>query len=1045
MTAPSRRSAAAAAIRRPVGTLVIVAMVIVLGFYFLASLSVDLLPNLIYPQIRARVANSGVPPEVMEQTITKPLEEQMATTEDAIRVQSTTEEGSTQVDLHFSYGKDIDIALRDASTKLDRARRFFPPEADPPTIFKFDPAQIPVIEFAVTSPLMNPIALRDWADDVLAKFFLNIEGVAAVEVGGGRLREVRVVLDQDRIRGLNLTVAEILDALRQANLELPGGRISAVGREYASRTAGRFQDVEQIARAPITLRSGKVIHLSDVAETLDTHADERILVRLNRVPSVKLSIQKQPDANTVAVADGVRQRLKFLQEGSLIPKDVEMRMVSDQSYYIRNAISNASGAALVGGALAMIVVFLFLGSVRRTIIVGASIPIAILAAFVMMGLGNLTLNIMSLGGLALGIGMLVDNAIVMLENITRHQKSRPDPEEAAVAASGEVSSALVASTTTSLAAVLPFLFVSGLAALLFRELILTISFAIAASLAVALTLVPMLAAKLFQIRGGGRVEASRFLRWFAGRVEALTALYARVLRAALSRRRLTAGAALALFAASLFLFKLLGQEFLPQLDDGRVSVSVTMEAGVSLAEMDRVVRELEEVILSRPHVESAFSSVGGRVFGRFSRETANKSAIDIQLVPRGQRPVTVDRWIANLREAVREGKIAGAKVMIKKPGIRGLRTTGGEEDISVKVRGPSLAELERIGQTIVERIQGIPNLENLESSIEESKPEARVVVDREGAARVGLTVKAVAEAVQTAIEGTVPTKFLHGDKEHDIRVRLDETRIAGLTDVSEIALFPGDGRPLRLADVARVEETLGPVSIRRENQSRIVEVTGNVLGARTVGEVFQDVKARIEGLPLPSGYQLYYGGSQEDIEASQRVLKAILFLAVFLVFGVMAVQYESLVNPLVIMLTLPLTLIGVLVGLTATGTPLSAPVLLGIIMLAGIVVNNAIILVEYVEILKRDYGKEPLEAVQEAGRLRLRPILMTTSTTVVGMLPLALGIGEGSELLQPLAITIIFGLSVSTLLTLIFIPSAYLILHAGAGRVRRFVRGALSS
>ncbi|MEJ2180446.1 MAG: efflux RND transporter permease subunit, partial [Gammaproteobacteria bacterium] len=514
---------AAWSIRHPVGVSMIALAVIVLGVFSLGRLSIDLLPHIIYPDIRVRILDPGVPATVMEDRVTRQLEEQLAITEDAVNVQSKTSQGATSVDLSFQYGKDIDIALRDASTRLDRAKRFLPDTIDPPVIYKRDPSQIPVLEFVVTSALRDAVELRSWTDDVLRKWFLNLPGVAAAEVGGGMVREIQVLVDQHRLAGIGQTMEAVIDALQRGNREDPAGRLQMSRQQISGRISGRFTSVEQIKQLPLRLPNGNTIYLNEVANVIDTHEDERLRIRANSVSGVKMSIQKQPSANTVAVVDVVNERIAYLRQQKLLPDDIEVVPVSDQSIYIRQSLNNSTLAALSGALLAMAVVYIFLGNLRRTLIIGSAIPIAIMVTFVLMDLGGLTLNVMTLGGLALGVGMLVDNTIVMLENIYRHQREDNESvEHSSITAAKEVNSAIVAATSTNLAAVLPFLFIGGLTGLLFRELIFTISAAILASMVIALTLVPTLAAKVTTTR------ESRVRKFIDGGMRAMQEIYGAV-------------------------------------------------------------------------------------------------------------------------------------------------------------------------------------------------------------------------------------------------------------------------------------------------------------------------------------------------------------------------------------------------------------------------------------------------------------------------------------------------------------------------------------
>ncbi len=1030
-----RRSLADWAIIHPIGTTMLVSVIVVLGMYFLSTLQVDLLPKLIYPQIRVFVSNRGVDPLVMEETVTRVLESRLATTQDATKVESSTTEGRSSVTLNFDYGKDIDLALRDASTKLDQARSSLPREVDPPVIFKADPSQIPIFEIAISSTSLDLVRLRRWCQEELTNYFLTVPGVASVDVAGGLEREIQVIIDQKRLQGYGLAVTEVLRAIRDANVDQTGGRVTAGRRDYLSRTEGKFASVEEIREVPIRVRgtSGdQRIRIGDIARVEDSHREQRVFATLNDIPSVKVSIQKQPNANTVQVNDGLKSKLEFMRANAIIPSGLQTKIVNDQSYYIQNSLSSVTDAALIGGVLAMGVVGLFLGSWRRTFIIATSIPIAILATFVMMGLGNLTLNIISLGGLALGIGMLVDNSIVMLENISRHQKEHPDPVEAAHYGSNEVISAVVASTTTNLASVVPFLLISGLAALFFKELILTISFAIIASLFVSITLVPMLSAMLFKYEETHRRAPSALMAWIEGALRSLNQRYQTALAWTTRHRIVVLSGVALIFVGCVVLFSRLGSEFLPYMDDGRVSIRVEMPPSTSVEETKVVSDQLEALIKTMPFRESVFSVVGGFIFGRGTAEFGNRASVDVQLVPLNERTMSSNAWITLIRQKIGKLQVPEAKILVSKSQIRGIRTSSSGSDVGVKVQGPDLMKLNEMANDIMARIKDVEGLSNLNKSFEEARPELRIQVDRERAASLGISIRDIGETVRTAIDGTIASRYTEGDREYDIRVLLDRNEIKSLSDVEDLIVYPVVGPPTTLRSVGGVREGVGPVTINRENQNRIIEVTGDVTGTeRSLGDVMASIASRLERMDMPDGYSIFYGGQEETIRENNRVLITIILLAIFLVYVVMGVQYESLLNPFVILTTIPFALIGVVLALFVTNIPVGATVMLGVILLAGIVVNNSILLVEFIEILRNEQGLEKSEAVLRAGPLRLRPILMTTLTTVVGMLPLALGIGEGSEVLQPLAVATIGGLLVATTISLFVIPNVYLVLHDG--------------
>ncbi|WP_455223551.1 efflux RND transporter permease subunit [Kaarinaea lacus] len=1016
---------AALSIRHPVGVSMIALAVIVLGVFALGRLSIDLLPHIIYPEVRVRIIDPGVPATVMEDRITRQLEEQLAITEDAISVQSRTSQGLSTVDLSFEYGKDIDIALRDASTRLDRAKRFLPDTIDPPVIYKRDPSQIPVLEFVVTSGLRDAVELRSWSDDVLRKWFLNLPGVAAAEIGGGMVREIHVLVDQQRLAGIGLSMNDVVDALQRGNREDPAGRLQMSRQQISGKISGRFTEVSQIKHLPLRLSDGKTIYLEEIANVVDTHEDERIRVRANGISGIKMSIQKQPNANTVAVVDVVNERLAYLRAQGLLPDDIEVIPVADQSVYIRQSLSNSTLAAVSGALLAMAVVYIFLGNLRRTLIIGSAIPIAIMVTFVLMGMGGLTLNVMTLGGLALGVGMLVDNTIVMLENIYRHQREDAAPsEESAVVAAKEVNSAIVASTSTNLSAVLPFLFIGGLTGLLFRELIFTISAAILASMVIALTLVPTLAAKVTSTR------ESRVRKIIDAGMRGLQEIYGRVLVGVLKFR----WTLLILFSAGMIyavptIFS--GKEiFLPKLDDGQITVRVKADTGVALDEMDASVRILEDLLLSQPETDTVFTLVGGFIFGRTERESPNNSTLTVQLVPVVDRDISSQAWIDKMKKQIAKKQLAGIKVRMSQRGIRGIRTSRGDEDISLRIQGPDMDTLEKIGRDLVDRLKNIDGLQNLEQSLEDENFELSINIDRERASALGFDVEDITDAMQIALEGKVVTDFIEGDRSYDVRVRLPHTEAATPQDLESVLLFAGtrDRPPVYLGSVANILLVKSPANISRDNQMRIVEISATLSEGVTLGGVSQEIDKIVNDFPVPAGYNIYDAGSRQALQEGRQLVVILIGLALFLVFVVMAVQYESLLNPFVIMLSVPFSLIGVAFGVDLLSLQLSMPVKLGLIMLAGIVVNNAIVLVEYIEIV-RAKGVAKNEAIIQAAKIRLRPILMTTLTTVVGMLPLALGWGEGAEMLQPLAVTIVSGLSFSMIVSLLLVPAIYSLLH----------------
>ena len=1017
------------AIHHPIGVIMLMLAIIILGLFSLSKLNIDLLPEIIYPEVRTRIIDPGVPATIMEDEITRQLEEQLAITEDAISIISTTQEGRSAVDLSFSYGTDIDVALRDASNRLDRAKRFLPSTIDPPVIFKRDPSQRPIAEYVLSSPTRTSVELDDWGNYSLAKWLLNLPGVASIEVGGGRQREIQVVTDSNKLAAYNLDITDISDVIQQNNQDTPAGRFYSESGEISGRTASRFHSVNDIENLPLPVvadSADNILRIKDVAYVVDDMADEKIRIRLDSEPGLKISLQKQPQANTVTVYDGVTEELEKLKAQGQIPEDITIKRVDDQAQYIRQSLQNAATAAISGAILAMFVVYIFLGNLRRTLIIGSAIPIAVLVTMIFMSMGGLTLNIMTLGGLALGIGMLVDNTIVMLENIYRHQKEHEDTLEQAEVASAQVNSAIIASTTTNLAAVLPFLFIGGLIGLLFRELIFTISSAIVASLLVAITLVPTLAARV-----PAKTREGILRRIFDAFIRLLQTIYGWFLKILLKIPLLVVAAFITALVFSIPVFQDSKFEFLPKMENGEVSIRLTADPGISLENMDLITKRVESSLYQLPDVDSLFTLVGGGVFGRSTYERSNRADIKV-LLKKKDKTVSVDEWIKLANQAINKEELAGVKARIRNEGIRGIRVSQGEDDLNLRIKGPNLKVLESIADQAVESLNGTIGIRNVQHSSEGSDQELTIKVNRERAAQLGLSTEEIGKVIRFAVGGSTVTDFIQNDRSIDVVLRLDRSQLRTPDDLAEIILFTNTQphQPVRLAEVARIEWEKMPATIMRDRQQRIIEVTASLTGDLTLEDAYANLEKSLEKLDLPAGYSIYEAGELEAIKKNQETSQVLLALAMFLVFVVMAVHYESLRDPIIIMLSVPFAAIGVAIGLVITGIPLSMPVWLGMIMLAGIVVNNTIVLVETIE-LKKEQANNVVDAIIDAAKTRLRPILMTTLTTVVGMLPLAMAFGEGSEMLQPLAISIVAGLSFSMLVTLLLVPSIYKLFYRG--------------
>lgn len=1021
---------AAWSIHHPVGVTMLTLTIVILGLFSFNQLGINLLPHIIAPEVRVRIMDPGVPASIMEDRVTRQLEEQLAITEDAIMVDSETSEGRSAVGLSFPYGVDINNALRDASIRLDRAKRFLPENDEAPVIYKRDPSQIPVMELVVSSNKLNSVELRTWADYIFSKWFLNLPGVAAVEIGGGLEREIQIIPDQEKLANIGLSLQDFAQQINDQNTDSPGGRMMARHQEITTRSEGRFSSLEELKQLPlqpsnaVTGASSSIdatIRVSDVAQVVDKHKDERLRIRLNKVPGIKLSIQKQPQANTIAVVNEVKHRIQNLQAQNAIPEDIKLAVVDDQSVFVRHSVTNASIAAASGALLAMCVIYLFLGSLLRTLIIGTAIPIGILVPFIIMQIFGLTLNIMTLGGLALGMGLLIDSTIVMLENITRHQSHGGTSDEDAINAAVEVNSPIVASTSTNLGALLPFLFIGGMSGLLFQELIITITSAMLASLAVALTLVPALGARVKYKRTKSNITSKL--------VSYLKVKYTNNAYRFLNNPVATLLIFCLLLSFAIYQINMTKRIELPRVDEGKVSLSISGDAGMQLEEMDNAVDQIEDLLLQQEEVSSLFTIAGGSIFGRSQFENSNHSSIKIQLAPSDQRPLTSDQWSKQIKKKIDALDLTGFKVRLRVTGVRGLHIARGSDDVSIHIRGENLDTLRELGDQAVELLEPVAGLKNLTHSYEEVKAELNVRIDRQRAAEFGVDASIIGKALKIALDGEIISNYIEGDKDFDIRIRLPRANSYSPNALQNLMVAYKNGNAIRLGDIAHVNRAPTASRIVRSYQQRIVEISASYDPDYSQTKVLAEVLNKLSELQLPKGYVLYDNDTNKTLEEGQKTGLAILLLAIFLVLVVMAVQYESLLNPLIIMISIPFAATGVAIGLYINADmSLSMPVWLGLIMLTGIVVNNAIVLVEQIEIEREKTGLL-IESIKTAASLRLRPILMTTLTTVFGMMPLAIGLGEGSEMLQPLAFVIVWGLSFSLFVSLILVPSLYSLFH----------------
>ncbi|MEA5576515.1 efflux RND transporter permease subunit [Anabaena sp. UHCC 0451] len=1038
-------SISAISIRQHIGTLMLTLAVIVIGVFFIIRLPVDLLPSITYPRIGVRIEAPGISPEVAVDEVTKRLEESFSATEGVVQVFSQTREGQISLDLYFQPGGNIDQALNDATATYNRARNRLPDTIEEARLFKFDPSQLPVYEFAITSPTLKNVDLRVFAQEELARELGVVPGVAVVDVSGGVKEEVRVNIDLDRLQSIGVGLTDVLNELQNRNQDISGGRILGPNSEPLTRTVGRFQNAEEInnisfevsaPNSPIKNR----VYLRDFAQVIDGSEKQRVYVLLDGQEAVKVSIQKQPDANTVNVVDGVKKRLKELKEAGVIPAEATFTSTLDESIFIRNSLANVTLSGLIGSGLAAIAVLLFLGSLRQTFIIVLSIPLASLAAIILMGIFGLSLNIFSLGGLALGVGIVVDNSIVMLENIaeginqskSQNQTSKLSPEliiQQAAQSSQEVESALLASTSTNLVAVLPFLLIGGFISLLFNELILTISFSVAASILIAVTVVPMLTSRLLALPIPISLTNFWFFQEFNRRFEAATRLYGSFLAGILRWRLLTIAIAIILLGGgSYWIAPQLPQEILPSINTGQVSLFAQFPPGTPLETNQKVMKTVDDILRQQPETEYVFSTIGGFLFGGNSTSNSLRSSSTITLKPNTDIETYVERVtqefsklnLVDIRLRLSPGRVRG--LILSNSPIRGA-------DVDIMLQGNDSDTLEKAGNELLTTLEEKVTLVRFRPDADPRQTEIQILPDWERVANVGLTTKDIGETIQTAITGSIPTQIQRNNRLVDVRVELNEAAIQTVSQLERLPLFSEGNQQIRLSDVATIAEGKAPGEIQRINQRQVFLIGGNLAEGASLGQALDQVDEVLKNVNFPEGVSRLPSTTAESNKQLQSSLQILGGLAIFLVFVVMAVQYNSLVDPLVILLTIPLALAGGIFGLYITETAIGATVVVGAVLLVGIVVNNAIIMVELANQIREREQIDRRTAILKAAPQRLRPILMTTITTVLGMFPLALGIGEGSEFLQPLGVVVFSGLSLATLLTLFIIPCFYTLLH----------------
>ncbi|HSL23308.1 MAG TPA: efflux RND transporter permease subunit [Vicinamibacterales bacterium] len=1016
------------AIHRPITMFMISAVIILLGGISLLRLPVDLMPDVSFPSITVRVGYAGVGPLEIEELIVRPIEQAVSAVAGLERLESTASEGNGRVTLNFAWGTDLNEAADEVRSRIDRIRARLPEEADAPTIFKFDSTAMPIMGIGVEGDL-DRVTLREVAQNDLSVRIERVPGVASVSVEGGLRRQIHVDLSKEKITALNLSVDRIVSIIHSENQNTPLGEVDEGDTTYLVRSQGQYQNIEEIRNLVIMTRQGVPVYLRDIAEVSDSTEDFRSFTRINGRPGVRMRVTKQSGENTVEIADGVRAEIERINRE--VPK-VHLSILDDSSRFIRRSISSVQEHALVGGVLVMLIIFLFLRDLRATAIVFTSIPISVIGTFALLYFAGFTLNTMTFGGLALGIGMIVDASIVVLENTFRHMEQGKDRMTASIDASEEVWSAILASTLTHIAVFIPLLFLTGVSSILFTQLSIVVIFSLSMSLFVAVTVVPVLCSMVLQLPKPASERKgimSRVYGWSERTLNGMDDKYRQLVHLALSHRPTVIGVGAGLFVLALVILPTVGFELMPQADEGEVTVEAELPVGTRIERTYAVVERLEGLVREAvPEATMIISNAGGGGFGGGSTARGN---VNVRLVERTERDRSSDDISQDLRRRLQG--IPGVIIRARPSGgnfqMNRLLGGGGAGRLALEIRGHDLEDARRVALEARNVMERTPGIADVRIGRDEGRPELSIRVDRPKAALLGLSVSGVAETIQTNVAGTQAAFFRERGNEYPIVVRLREEDRARISDVDTVLIATPGGKVVPAGNVLAVRNETGPVSIDRKNQERIMRISAEP--EVTLSEAVTRVNQRLAQIERPQDFQVGFGSEVEEQARAFGQLRLLLVLAILLVYAVMASQYESLRDPFIIMFSVPLAAIGVVMALKLTGTAFSLQAYIGIIMLAGIVVSNAILLVDYTNILRRRDGLPLRAAVERGGRTRLRPILMTSLATMLGLVPMALGIGEGAELQAPLARVVIGGLLTSTIITLVFVPCVYTIFEEG--------------
>lgn len=1007
------------AVKRPVTTFMCVLIAIAFGILSITTLNMDLLPNMNIPVAIVMTTYEGAGPEEIEQLITQPIEKSMGTVSGLDELSSTSSNGTSMVIVQFQNDIDIDMAAIDMREKIDLIKGSLPDDANDPMVVKLDINAMNGIQISAFQKGKDISELKTIIDDGIADRLERQDGVASVDVIGGRDTEIQIVLKEEKLRGYGISESTISQVLRAENSNTPSGDVYQGDKNLTVRVKGEFKSLEEMKNIPISNANGSVIYLRDVADVSEVFKDVSSTSYTNGIPSINLYIQKQSTANTVNVSKSVMSELERIKADY---PEIEFLVIVDPADYINNALQSVVDSALQGGIFAVIVLYIFLRNFRSTMVVGTAMPISIISTFALMKFSGINLNMMSLGGLALGIGMLVDNSIVVLESIYKKLEEGKDKFEAATEGAREVTNSVVASTLTTIAVFLPITLVGGITAEMFNDLSLTIVYSLTASLIVSITFVPMASYVLLDPECVANVHKHNniFTKLMDGIGHGLTLLesgYRKLLNGALRFKKVTLLiAVIAIFLTGTTIPKI-GMEMMPQSDEGQVNVSIELPKGSRIGETEKITWKVVNAIENVEEIQDISFRIGGSSMMGGSEDSAS---ISISLVEKFERERSSAEVAQEMRGMIKD--IAGANIEIAaSSGSMGSYSGGGTE---INIYGDDLDTLKNISNDMIKRISTIPGTSEVKSSMEDAAPQTTIRVNRDKASIYGISSSSIANIVKTAISGSVATTYKIDGDEYDIRIMQDGDRVNYVNDINNILIPSSFGTSVPLEEIADIVSENTPTSITRDNQKKYVSVSANLTGI-DLSSANKQIEEKMKDYVMPENYTWEFAGTTTQMAESFLGLFMALIISVLLVYMIMAAEFEAFSYPFIVMFAMPIAMTGGILGLFITGQALSITGLLGLIMLAGVVVNNAIVLIDYANLLRRERGYGITEAMKIAGPTRLRPILMSTLTTVLSMIPMMVSQAEGSETMRGLATVVVFGLTLSTLITLVLIPVIY--------------------